>query len=253
MLIARDIKNSLGKRFFILLFFLVFFQTWFVLTSDAVKQAAEAGQVFYMAAVFSFNFFGSIAALTLNYDGISCERESKMLDLILTSGVSKKKIYMSKVLSGIAVSGIFAVLYVSGLGLVFLAASKDMALSLNVWRYALPIMAFLSVFSLMGLMLSVFLRSSKASLVTSVILGGLLMPGLFVSAIDGLCRSLGIASRTAEVLYLISPALIINALSGYSEKSLMLWGLAILAIYLAVTIIIGNGVFARQDELNYGE
>ena len=253
VLLKRDIKNGFGKRFFILLAFLILFQLWFVLTSDAVDQVKDTGEMFYMAVVISFNFFGSIIALSLNYDGISCERESKFLDLVLTSGVSKKKVCLSKVLTGFIVSSAFAAIYVSVLTIVYLALSGDIGLSVMTFRYVLPITVFLSVFSLMGLMLSVVLRSSKAALIMAVILGGLLMPGLFVSIIDGLAKALAFGEKTAEVLYMISPAVIMNVLNGYSETYLVFWGLTMLAIYFTGIIIIGSRVFIRQDELNYGE
>jgi len=253
VLLKRDLKNSFNKKFFILLFFMVLFQFWFVFTSDSVGQVKETGEMFYMAVVFSFNFFGSIVALALNYNGISNEREAKFLDLILTSGISKKKVYFSKILTSFLISGVFALIYTFILMLVYLIMSGDIGLGLMTLRYVLPITAFLSVFNLMGLMLSVILRSSKASLVTSIIIGGLLMPRLFVMIVDGLNNIFGFSQQVVEVVYMISPALIMNALNGYSETTTFLWGLLLLALYLATIIITGIKVFIRQDELNYGE
>ncbi len=253
VLLKRDIRNSLNKKFFILLFFMIFFQFWFVLTSDSVRQVKETGEMFYMAAVFSFNFFGSIVALALGYNGISNEREAKFLDLILTSGISKKKVYLSKILTSFLISGVFALIYTFVLMLVYIIMSRDIGISLLALRYILPITAFLSIFSLMGLMLSVILRSSKASLITSIMIGGLLMPRLFVMIVDGLNNLLGLGQQTVNIIYMISPALIMNALNGYSETANFLWGLLLLVIYLAAIIITGIKVFIKQDELNYGE
>jgi len=253
VLLRRDLKNSINKRLFIMLLFLLLFQFWFVLGSDSVGQVKETGVMHYMAVVFSFNFFGSIVALTLNHDGLSIERESKFLDLILTSGISKNKVYFSKILTSIITSAIFAVLYIAILMLVYLVMSGDISMSLLTLRYVLPLTAFLSIFSLMGLMFSVTFRSSRTSLITSIIIGGILMPRLFVMIIDSLSGILGFGEMTTEILYMLSPALIMNALNGYSETIYVLWGLLLLCVYLAVVILSGMHVFIRQDELNYGE
>ena len=226
---------------------------WFIFTSDIVQQVEKTGEMGYMAVVFAFNFFGSIAALAMNYDGMSQDRESKFLDLILTSGVSKKMVFISKVFNSLFVSGVFALLYTSVLTIVHTILSGHIGTGILVWRYALPITLFLSIFSLMGLMLSVIFRSSKTSLITSVIIGALMMPQLFVLMMDGLSKALKFGGRTTEVLYMISPAITMNALNGYSETYLAVWATVIVAIYLAGIIIIGGKVFIFQDELNYGE
>lgn len=59
--------------------------------------------------------------------------------------------------------------------------------------------------------------------------------------------------KTTEILYMLSPTLIMNALNGYSEMTYALWGLLFLGIYLTAVILSGIHVFLRQDELNYGE
>lgn len=253
VLLKRDLKNSFNRKLFLLLFFLVFFQCWFIFTSGSVDEVRETGEMFYMAVVFSFNFFGSIVALALHYNGISNEREAKFLDLILTSGISKRKVYGSKVLAGVAVSGVFALLYASVMALLYGCLSGNFSLGLQAYRYVLPITAFLSVFSLMGLMLSVILRSSKASLVACMIVGGLLMPRLFVLMVDGLNKLLGLSQQTVAILYMISPALMMNALNGYAETRETFWALALLAICLTAFLWIGIRSFEKQDELNYGE
>jgi ABC-type transport system involved in multi-copper enzyme maturation permease subunit len=142
VLLKRDVKNSFNLRFFTMLVFMLLFQFWFILGSASVKQVRTTGIMQYMAVVFSFNFFGSITALALNYDGISGERESKVLDLILTSGISKKKVYGSKVLESFLISGIFALLYVVVLMLIYLVMSGDIGLSLLTLKYVLPLSAF---------------------------------------------------------------------------------------------------------------
>ncbi len=253
VLLKRDLRNSFNRRIFIFLFLLLFLQIWFVLTSDSIGQVKKTGEMFFMAAVFSFNFFGSIAALTLNFNGMSIERESKFLDLILTSGVSKKRVYLSKIITNVLFSGIFALSYVLVLTLFYLVMTGNIGISLLTLRYILPITAFLSLFGLMGLMFSVLFRSSKVSLITSIFIGILLMPNLFVSIVDGLNNLIGFNDKAVQVLYMISPVLAMNALNGYSEKTYVFWALAVLVIYLSAVIISGMIIFTKQDELNYGE
>lgn len=253
MMVKRDIRNSLNRRFFLMLAFLLLFQVWFTLTSGSPQEVMESGQMFYMAAVFSFNFVGSLVALAMSSNGISRERESKFLDLILTSGVSKGKVYLSKLVAAFISSGVFAVLYTLAMALVYLLITGDLPLSLLMFQYVLPISSFLSIFTLMGLLLSVILRSSKTSLITALMIGALLMPRLFVMTADGLGNALGIPQTVIDILYLISPAMIMNALNGYSDLGYTLLGLLFLALYLILLAVAGTVVFARQDELNYGE
>jgi hypothetical protein len=52
---------------------------------------------------------------------------------------------------------------------------------------------------------------------------------------------------------MLSPALILNALNGYSDTKTVLWGLLLFAIYVIGSMITGIRIFQRQDELNYGE
>ena len=253
VLLRRDIKNSLNRKVFILVFFMALFQFWFVFTSNSVNQVKETGEMFFMAVVFSFNFFGSIVALALNYNGISNEREAKFLDLILTSGITKRKVYWSKVFAGFTVSGIFAFLYCLVMMLIYWGLSGELGIGVMTFRYVLPIVAFLSVFSLMGLMLSVILRSSKSSLVACMIVGGLLMPRLFVLMVDGLNKLLGLSQETVNIIYMISPALTMNALNGYAEAREQIWAVLLLALYITAFLWIGIKSFQKQDELNYGE
>ena len=253
VLVKRDLRNCLNRRFFLLLGFLLLFQIWFIATSGSVKEVVKSGTMHYMAIVFSFNFFGSIMALALNYDGVSSERESKFLDLILTSGVSKRTVYLSKVITSLLISAAFAVLYTLPMMLFYGLQTGDFLLGLQALRYIGPIAVFLLIFSQIGLALSVALRSTKASLIVSILLGVLMMPRLMVAILDGINGFVHLPQSVLERVYLISPALILNSLNGYSDSSTVLIGLLLFALYLFGSIVIGVSTFQRQDELNYGE
>ena len=253
MLLKRDFKNSVNKRMLILLGFMILLQVWFIFGSGSVNNVIESKQMHFMAIVFSFNLFGSITALALSFDSISLERESKVMDLILTSDVSKKKVISSKILNCFLISGIFAFLYVLIMFIVYLSATRDIGISLLTFRYIFPVTAFLSIYCLMGLMLSIIFRFSRESLIVSVILGGLFIPRLFIIIVEGIGGILGLGVKIVEMLSMLSPALIMNALSGYAEQFDIILGALLLIIYLAVMISLSVIVFIKQDELNYGE
>ena len=126
-------------------------------------------------------------------------------------------------------------------------------ISLQALRYIIPITVFLMIFNGLGLVLSVAMRSSKASLIICIIVGALMMPRLFVSIIDGINSIIGLSEAVIERIYLLSPALILNSLNGYSDKNTVLWGLLLFAIYVIGSMITGICIFQKQDELNYGE
>jgi ABC-type transport system involved in multi-copper enzyme maturation permease subunit len=232
---------------------MVLLQAWFIFGSGSVKSVMKSGQMHFMAIVFSFNLFGSVAALALNYDSISMERENKIMDLILTANVSKKEVILSKVFNSFIISGVFALLYVLIILLIYLIASKDLHISLLALRYVFPITVFMFIYNLLGLLLSIILRSSKASLVISVILGGLFVPRLFLAVVEGMAKTIGFSQEIIENISMISPALIMNALSGYAQKKQIILGLLLFIIYSVTTIILCMEVFSKQDELNYGE
>ena len=126
-------------------------------------------------------------------------------------------------------------------------------ISLQALRYIIPITVFLMIFNGLGLVLSVAMRSSKASLIICIIVGALMMPRLFVSIIDGINSIIGLSEAVIERIYLLSPALILNSLNGYSDTNTVLWGLLLFAIYVIGSMVTGICIFQKQDELNYGE
>ncbi len=252
-LLKRDIKNSINKRLLFLLIFMILLQLWFILGSGSVEKVIKLQQIHFMSIVFSFNLFGSIIALAFSFDSISNERESKVLDLILTSNISKKKIITYKALTGLFVSAFFAVIYVLVILVVYLLGTGDLRLSLQSLYYILPITAFLFIYHLMGLSLSILLRSSRTSLIISVILGGLFIPRLYLVFAEGVVKLFGLGETAVEIAGMLSPALIMNALSGYGGNRDIMYAVIILTAYIVGMILLSMFTFLKQDELNYGE
>lgn len=253
ILLKRDLKNSLNKRMVLLLGFMVFLQVWFIFGSGSASEVIKTGQMHFMAIVFSFNIFGSIIALALSYDNISAEREDKVLDLILTSGISKKEVLTGKIINGLIVSGVFAAAYILIIMCVYLVMTGNSGISLLTLRYIIPVTVFLFIYNLMGLMLSIIFRSSRTSLIVCAIVGGLMIPRLFLLVVEGLAGILGFGEKTTELLGMISPALIMNALSGYAEQLQIIAGFILFLVYTVVMILLSMVIFTKQDELNYGE
>lgn len=250
-LYKRDLGNGIQKRFFYLLGFMVLFQSWFIMGSGSVEMVLAAGEMDYMAVVFSFNMFGSLVSLALTYDCISRERQNKVMDMILTSGLSKRMVIASKIFVNLTVSVLFAGMYVAVVALVYFALSGSVSVIWMCIPYIPALVAFIFLFCMLGLMLSIWFRSSKVSFIVSMIAGMVLMPRLYMLFLDGFAGVFHWGGRFVEVAGLASPALIMNALGARTGD---MWiGIAFLAVYLVIMVSLSMRVFARQDEFNYGE
>lgn len=111
LLFRRDLKRILSKRFLFVLLFMVLFQSWFILGSGYKDKAGPNFGFSYMGFTFSFLILGSLAALSLNFDAVSKERQNKVMDLLLTSSLSKTQIAASKLLASLASSLLFSLFY----------------------------------------------------------------------------------------------------------------------------------------------
>ena len=252
VLLKRDISNCVNKRMFIILGFLVIFQLWLIIGSGSASQIEEGGEMNYMAIVFSFNFLGSLAALALTFDSISKERQSKVMDMILTSGPGKRMVVFSKIVMNLAVSVMFSAMYIVLMAIVYLVLSGNTRVMLMCVPYFPALVAFNFIFCMLGLMLSIFFRSSKTSFIVSMVIGLLCMPRLLISVLEGIAQVFHLSKGFVDTTSMISPAMILNALSGAAGGDIMA-GIGFLAVYCALTVILSVRVFCRQDELNYGE
>lgn len=251
LLFKRDFFNCINKRLFLLLGFMVLFQTWFIVGSGSVAKVIESGQLNYMAIVFSFNFFGPLVALALTFDSISSERQNKVMDMLLTSGLTKRTVILSKTAMNLAISFVFSTLYVALIAVIYLLMSGNGSVALKCLAYIPALTAFSFLYCMLGLVLSILFRSSKVSFITSMIIGLLCMPRLLVSVFEGIGNALGLGAKFVELASMTSPALIMNALGGADGN--ILAGLCFLAFYITLMISLSMVLFSKQDELNYGE
>jgi hypothetical protein len=252
-LLQRDMKKNIGKRFILMTLFMVLFQCWFIFGSGTFSELRETGTVELMGIVFSFFIFGSIAATTMNYDTVSRERENKVMDYILTSPVSKTQVIVSKITTLFISSMIFSVAYLCFIILMFLLFSGK---NLSWWiisKYTLPVGIFMFIYSMVGFMCSIALRSSKASFIICIVLGSLFMPRLLVTIVEGIGKVLSLSEAAVTKLSMISPAMIMSALIGGSQQTNVTWGIILAVFYFVMLIGFSILIFNRQDEMNYGE
>jgi ABC-type transport system involved in multi-copper enzyme maturation permease subunit len=252
LLFRRDFTNSIHRRLFLLLGFMVLFQAWFIAGSGSVEKVMETGRMNYMGIVFSFNILGSLAALAITFDSVSGERRSKVMDLLLTSGVKKRMVIAGKTASNLAVSFVFSAMYAAAIALLYLALGGGMRAALSCPGYIPAITAFNFIYCMLGLALSILFRSSRTSFIVCMAAGLLCMPRLLLSMLEGLAGALGLGAEFVKTAGMASPALIMNAL-GSPEEGLLWVGMGFLAFYICATILASMAVFSMQDELNYGE
>jgi len=121
---------------------------------------------FIVATVLSF------VAILLASDGVNGEKQNGTLRLVLSNPVPRARVLISKYLSTmilltipLALGGLIGLLVISGSGLVPLGAQDWAKIGL-----ALAVsLLYLSVFVLLGLLLSTILKESQASLIVSLL------------------------------------------------------------------------------------
>jgi ABC-type transport system involved in multi-copper enzyme maturation permease subunit len=253
LLLKRNLKRILGKRFFILLLFMVLFQSWFILGSGYKDKAGQTLEFSYMGFGFAFLILGSLAALSLNFDGISRERQNKVMDLLLTSSLSKTQIVAGKLAAALISSFLFSLLYNTVVTMIYCLFGSNGTVAIVALRNVLPVAALIFIYSLMGLFLSVLFRSSRTSFIVSMACGLLLMPRILEMFTSGISKALNLGNAVSNILMFLSPAMIMSSLTGYNGVTNLLTGIAALLIYVLALVILFFAVFRRQDEMSYNE
>lgn len=253
LLFERDLKRILNKRFFLVLLFMVLFQSWFILGSGYKDKAGQNFEFSYMGFTFAFLILGSLAALSLNFDAISKERQNKVMDLLLTSSLSKTQVATGKLMASLASSLLFSLLYNLLVTLVYCLFGTGGAVIAVAFHNVLPVAAMIFIYSLMGLCLSVLFRSSRTSFIVSMACGLILMPRIFELFVDGICKGLKLGESASNLLLFASPAMIMSGLTGYNGTSNLFTGVGAFLFYAVVLIVLFFTVFRNQDEMSYNE
>lgn len=253
LLFRRDLKRILNKRFMLILLFMALFQSWFILGSGYKDKAGQNFDFSYMGFTFSFLILGSLAALSLNFDAVSKERQNKVMDLLLTSSLSKAQIAASKLVASLASSLLFSLLYNLLVTLIYCLFGTGGTVIAVALRNVLPVAAMIYIYSSMGLFLSVLFRSSCTSFIVSMACGLILMPRIFELFVDGICKGLNLGETISDFIMFASPAMIMSGLTGYNGTANLLTGVGAFFIYTVLLTVLFFTVFRNQDEMSYNE
>lgn len=136
---------------------------------------------------------------------------------------------------------------------VIIGLSGNLTHILVLIQYLLPLWGYIMVYAAMGMLISVFARSSKAALIWSLAIGLILMPRFFVMIVEGIGKVFGWTTQMVENFSLIAPGVMMQALSEVSDTSRFLLATVIFGSSILMFLIFAYSTFIKQDEYNYGE
>lgn len=250
ILLKRDLGKQIGKKVIIVYGILGLFGIYFFFCSNGYNLLLQ-GNLDYMSIMMPQIFFGAWASLTVFYDGIAEDRDTHVLDCILCSGVQKKQIYISKVISYIMISMLCSVIYLLPLMAAIIIKTQGVKWVPDIAEYIIPIWAYVMIYAAIGTLVSVLARSAKKSLIICLALGLILMPRFYMLIIDGICGLLHLGDVVNKVLGMISPGVLIYDLADLSNRASVLKGMSFFIICIIIFSIITYQVFKNQDELSY--
>lgn len=253
LLMKRDIRKSLSLRALLIWLCLSGFELYFFFNSGGRRELVEKGSVNFMIVFLPQIIFGAWAVMSVYFDLISSDREHNVLDCILCSGVNKSRVFLSKVLASCIVSLLLSLIYLLPITLIIISIREEAGYISILFKYFLPLWSYIMVFAALGTAISVIARSSKAALIWSLASGLILMPRFFMIIVDGMGNLFKWTQATKSLVSMISPGILIEALSDYSDiaKSAAAAAGSLICIFICYTA--AYLVFCRQDELNYGE
>jgi len=219
----------------------------FFFTSNGLQQLVSE------ALLVPQMIFGAWAALTVFYDMISTDREHNVLDLLLTSGVAKNTVFLSKVLAACVVALVLTVLYLLPITAILAIGTGNLGDANSVLRYALPLWGHIMAYASLGLLISVLARSSKASLVWSMALGLVLMPRFYVMLLKSVQNLAHWPEEITNIFGYLSPGVSMSVLADPSGTASFYEALLGLTLGILGALVIAHRAFTRQDELSYGE
>jgi len=252
-LIQRDIKKTLNFRAFLIWISLSGLCLFFFIFSNGRYDLVENGTIDFMSLFLPQIIFGPWAILSVYYDLISSDREHNVLDCILCSGIKKKTVFLSKMLTSLIVSLVLSLIYLLPITLTIISITKEINYIVVLIKYFLPLWGYIMVFSSLGILISVIARSSKAALIWSLACGLILMPRFFMLLIEGLGTILRWSQTTKDWISLISPGVLMSALSDFTNTEIFLTSIAGFSLFVFLSFILGYVIFINQDEWNYGE
>lgn len=252
-LFCRDFKKSMNLRVWLIWLALAAMGVFFFFTSGGKTKLIENNQIEFMALFLPHMIFGSWAVLSGYFDLVSADREHNVMDCILCSGVSKTKIFLSKMLVTAVMSLVLSIIYLTPVTGAIIVLSHDASHILVLVRYLLPLWGYIMVFAVIGMFISILARSSKAALIWSLAMGLLLMPRLFVMLLEGIGKAAGWSADTVSHISLIAPGVMMQALSDPGNRSAFGTAATLFTAGILLFCAMAYIAFIKQDERNYGE
>lgn len=252
-LFKRDLRKTMNIRTWMIWIALSAMGIFFFYTTGGKTKLVENSQIEYMALFLPHMIFGSWAVLSAYFDLISSDREHNVLDCIMCSGISKSKIFLSKIIVTIVISLVLSFIYMLPVTCVIIRLSGNVSHILILLKYLIPLWGYIMVYAAMGTLISVIARSSKAALIWSLAIGLILMPRFFVMLVEGAGKIFGWTTKTAHNISMIAPGVMMQALSDESDSSDFLIAAVIFGISILFFFTCAYMTFIRQDEYNYGE
>ncbi|MEA5067064.1 MAG: ABC transporter permease [Eubacteriales bacterium] len=251
-LTVREVKRALNVRSISSWTIMAAMCVYFFFASAGWHKLSTENRLDFMSLFIPQLIFGAWAALTVFYDLMSADREHNVLDMLLTSGVTKSEVFISKTLAACAAALFMTFLYLLPVAVIVAGMTGTLAHLGTILRYALPLWGYIMVHASLGFLISVLARSSKAALIWSMAAGLFLMPRFYVMLLEAIGGLVHLADRTIDALSLLSPGVLMNALADPSDAARFRQALIGFAAGSLGALLIAFRSFLRQDELNYG-
>ena len=251
-LMCRDLKRAFGLQTLGIWVVMALFTIYFFFFSNGRRELVENNRLEYMSLFLPLIIFGAWAVMAVFFDLISADRERNVLDCILCSGTTKKHVFMAKLIATAIVSLALSFIYLAPITIIVTCLSSVEKAAM-IAKYLLPLWGFIMVFAALGLMISVFARSSKAAMIWSLASGLVLMPRFFALIPEGIGKILSLSPQTVEKISMVSPGIMMEALSNPNNTSS--WTTAVVGFTIGIVALFGIAymAFQNQDEYNYGE
>jgi ABC-type transport system involved in multi-copper enzyme maturation permease subunit len=252
-LLEREYKRAMNLRSIGIWTLMSAMCVYFFFNSAGWHKLESENQLDFMSLFIPQLIFGAWAALTVFYDLMSADREHNVLDLLLTSGITKNVVFLSKVLAAGVIALLLTLLYLLPITAIIVGMTGKFIYVGAFFRYVLPLWGYIMVHASLGFLISVLARSSKISLIWSIAAGLFLMPRFYVMLLEGIGSLMHLPVNVLDALSLLSPGVLMNALADPANTAKFTQALIGFALGSLGALIITYQVFIRQDELNYGE
>ena len=253
LLYIRDMKKCINKRTLLIWIVMSILCVFFFFNSNGKNEFVTTNTIDFMSVMLPQVIFGAWAAMSVDFDLISADREHSVLDCILSSGITKNQIFVSKALTTASLCFIGALTYLIPVScsIVYLGGRLEyLAVTIN---YLFPLWVYIMVYASWGYLISIIARSSKSALIWSLACGLALRPRFFARFVDGSGSVLHLTESIKSYISMIAPAILMSELTDISQVSKMITTLAVFGISILVLWFVAYYIFKKQDELNYSE